>query len=312
MNMIGSNIVQMFGGCSGYSNFGMGSFGMNGFGNSLFTNCYGEINYDQMAGYGVVNALFGVANQAIASVRADKQKEPDLQTNKASLNKIANDISKKQTEITEKNTELDGLNEKLETAQKSKADFEKELKDLNLDGLKKAWEDAYKEDKNSPATETAYTAYQEAKKKADEIQEKIKTQDKIINNTEEKEIPNCKSAIDELNKDVEKLEAEQKELQAVVDNQAIKKSKSLGYQRADESCVTKWSDKKTCDNDIADKKEIRSAIYKFKKATKKDEKRAAANAIINMYNSNENEFKTQFGDAYKSVKHWLDSDEAKS
>lgn len=265
-----------------------------------------------MAGYGVLNALFGVANQAIASVRADKQKEPDLQTNKASLNKIANDISKKQTEITEKNTELDGLNEKLEGAQKTKDSLDEQLKGLNVEGLKKAWEDAYNEDKNSPATETAKQAYDKANEKAKEIQEKIKTQDNIIKNAKDTEIPACKSAIDELNKDVEKLEAEQKELQAVVDNQAIKKSKSLGYQRADESCVTKWSDKKTCDNDIADKKEIRSAIYKFKKATKKDEKRAAANAIINMYNSNENEFKTQFGDAYKSVKHWLDSDEAKS
>ena len=265
-----------------------------------------------MAGYGVVNALFGVANQAIASVRADKQKEPDLQTNKASLNKIANDISKKQTEITEKNTELDGLNEKLKGAQKTKEKLKKQQGKLNVEGLRKAWEDAYNHDKNSPATETAYTAYQEAKKKAEEIQKKINTQKEIIKNAEEKEIPNCKKEIDKLNKEVEKLEAEQKELQGIVDNQAIKKSKSLGYQRADESRITKWSDKQTCNNDIADKKEIRSAIYKFKKATQKDEKIAAANAIINMYNSNKNEFKTQFGDAYISVKHWLDSDEAKS
>lgn len=307
MNMIGSNISQMFGGCSGYS-----GFGMNSFSNSLFTNCFGEINYDKMAGYGVVNALFGVANQAITSVKADKQKEPDLQTNKDRLNKIANDISKKQSEITEKNSELDSLKAKLETAQNSKADFENQLKNLNVDGLKKAWEDAYKEDKNSPATETAKKAYDDAKEKAKKIQEKINAQNDIINKAKDKEIPACKNEIDKLNNDIESLEAEQEELQIIVDNQAIKKLKSLGYQRADESCINKWSYKKTCDNDIADKKEIRSAIYKFKTATKKDEKRAAANAIINMYNSNENEFKTKFGDAYTSVKHWLNSDEAKS
>lgn len=251
-----------------------------------------------MAGYGVVNALFGVANQAITSVKADKQKEPDLQTNKASLNKVANDISKKESEITEKNTKLDELKEKLSLAETSKSALEGELD--TIEGNITSLEEKIKNETDTTKKSELQKELTEAKKKKTKIEADIKTQQTIIDNTP-REINTCERAIETLKDDVENLEAEQKELQSVVDNQAIKKSKSLGYQRADESCVTKWSDKKTCDNDIADKKEIRSAIYKFKTATKKDEKRAAANAIINMYNSNENEFKTKFGDAYTSL-----------
>ena len=317
MNMIGLNISQMFGGCNGYSNFDMSSFGNSifsncfgtgSFGNNIFTNCYGEVNYDKMAGYGVVNALFGVATQAIAANKANKQKEPDLETNKTELNKIANEISKKEIEITDKNTELNGLNGKLKTAQNSKESFEKELNALNLDGLKKAWENAYNEDKDSPATAAAKKAYEEANKEANELKKKIEEQDKIINTTEKTDIPACKSKIEQLEKEVNELEDKLKDLQETVDAQALKKSKSLGFQRADESCITKWSNKNSCNDDIADKKEIKSAIYKYKTATDKNEKRAAAKAIINMYESNKSEFKTKFGDVYVAVKHYLEDE----
>ena len=303
MNMIGLNISQMFGGCNGYSNFDMSSFG-----NSIFSNCYGDVNYDKMAGYSVVNALFGVATQAIAANKANKQKEPDLETNKTELNKIANEISKKEIEITDKNTELNGLNEKLKTAQYSKKSFEEELKTLNLDELKKAWENAYNKDKDSPATDDAKKAYDDEKKKAEDLEKKINEQDGIIDKTENTDIPACKSKIEQLEKEVDGLEEKLKDLQETVDAQALKKSKSLGFQRADESCIAKWDDKNACNNDIAEKKEIKSAIYKYKTATKKDEKMAAAKAIINMYESNKSEFKTKFGDVYVAVKHYLEDE----
>lgn len=311
------NVKNMF--CSGYlnqlSNFnGYGTTGScNFFGNSVFTNSLGNVNYDAMAGYGVFNALFSVANQAIATVRADKAKykQPDLETNKTQLDKTANAISAKESKITEKNSELDNLNETLSSAGKSKQTLEAKLTNLNLDALKTAWDNAYKEDKNSPATNDAKNKYEEANEKATKIKQQIKDENNKIKETENK-IETCKKEIEKLKDEVAELESKQEDLQGIVDNQALEKSKSLGYQRADKKCLQMWSDSNSCKDNIADKKEIRSAIYEFKNASTKSNKKEAANALINMYESNKNEFKTKYGDVYVSVKHWLEDNKENS
>ena len=78
----------------GYNNMNMYMYDNNGFGNLLqqglnmlgggygmgnsrfFTNCYGEVNYDKMAGFQVANALLGTTFQAIAANKANKASEP--------------------------------------------------------------------------------------------------------------------------------------------------------------------------------------------------------------------------------------------
>ena len=69
---LGINNLSLLGGygvTGGLSSFG-GLFGMN---NSIFTNCFGEINYDAVAGYQVANVVGNIAFAAIGQAIGNKQ-----------------------------------------------------------------------------------------------------------------------------------------------------------------------------------------------------------------------------------------------
>ena len=107
---------------------GMGMLG-GGFGGSgIFMNCFGEVNYDAMAGYGVANALLGVAGQAINHTVSEKrEKKAEYQENKAEIERITQDIEDKtgekagleaenktkQDEITAADTAINNLNKQI-------------------------------------------------------------------------------------------------------------------------------------------------------------------------------------------------------
>ena len=142
---------------------GMGMFG-GGFGGSgIFMNCFGEVNYDAMAGYGVANALLGVAGQAINHTVSEKrEKKAEYQENKAEIERITQDIEDKtgekagleaenktkQSEITAADTAINNLNKqisKLDVAGKKQAYDDANAQDpkpANLADLKKVYEDA--------------------------------------------------------------------------------------------------------------------------------------------------------------------------
>ena len=110
----------------GYNNMNMYMYGNNGFGNLLqqgmgmlsggygigganyFTNCYGEVNYDKMAGFQVANALLGTTFQAIAANKANKASEPQVNYTQE-LNAVAKEINTKEDERSTKSGELESL-----------------------------------------------------------------------------------------------------------------------------------------------------------------------------------------------------------
>ena len=108
MNMNGwQGLFQQGLGMLGGSSMGYGNYSSFG-GSGIFTNCFGEPNYDAMAGYGVANALLGVAGQAIAANR--KEKAPEVNYTQE-LSKISKEIETKEIDKAEqtdiKNTKTD-------------------------------------------------------------------------------------------------------------------------------------------------------------------------------------------------------------
>ena len=58
---------------------------------------------------------------------------------------------------------------------------------------------------------------------------------------------------------------------------------------------------------MASKKELERASYEFRKGAKTPAERyKAANAFVNMYESNEVEFKGKFSALYTAIKAWRD------
>lgn len=128
--------LGMLGGSSmGYGNYG--SFG----GSGIFTNCFGEPNYDAMAGYGVANALLGVAGQAIAANR--KEKAPEVNYTQE-LSKISKEIEAKEIDKAEQADIINTKTDEIKTATDTKTKLTGDLKtaESNLNAYKKELNDA--------------------------------------------------------------------------------------------------------------------------------------------------------------------------
>lgn len=109
MNMTGNPLMMlaqqglgMLGGSS--MGYGVGNFGgLTGMGmgcGNIFTNCYGEPNYDAMLGYEMFNIASTAAIHIIADGRASRV------NNRAELKGIDSQINDKQTEINKLNLEI--------------------------------------------------------------------------------------------------------------------------------------------------------------------------------------------------------------
>ena len=268
---------------------GMGMLG-NGFGGfsgcGIFTNCFGEVNYDAMAGYGVANALLGVAGQAIAS--NIKPKEPEINYTQEIQN-IDKKITEKLEQQADLNTAISEKNDEISEANTKITDLNTRLKGLDLEGKKKAWEDAAKQTPQPANVDGLKQIYDEAVKEAKEIQEKIKAQEEIITAAKE-EIKTKEAEVAKLETEIEELEAQKAKLQNASDAKVIKDAKSTSWQRAENECIDNWQQAPT-EGRQASKKELKRAIYEYKHADNKTDKQEAAKAVKYMFESNKDELK---------------------
>ena len=141
MNMNGwQGLFQQGLGMLGGSSMGYGNYSSFG-GSGIFTNCFGEPNYDAMAGYGVANALLGVAGQAIAANR--KEKAPEVNYTQE-LSKISKEIETKEIDKAEQTDIINTKTDEIKTATDTKTKLTGDLKtaESNLNAYKKELNDA--------------------------------------------------------------------------------------------------------------------------------------------------------------------------
>ena len=296
-------------------------FGNNGFGNLLkqgmgmlsggygigganyFTNCYGEVNYDKMAGFQVANALLGTTFQAIAANKANKASEPQVNYTQE-LNAVAKEINTKEDELSTKSGELEKLGgEFKESANKSKSvsTLQSELTNAEADvtTLRKELNGLDKNDSNYAATKIE----KEVKiKAAEEKVTKLKADIETKKKYEAKE-----QEIAKVNDEIAELKDKQDTLQKAANDKAIDDAKSNKWQRSDIGCIKNWQKPADKNAQKASKKDLERASYEFRKGAETNVNRyEAANAFVNMYKSNEVEFKGKYGALYTAIKAWLD------
>lgn len=305
----------------GYNNMNMYMYGNNGFGNllqqglnmlgggygmgstSYFTNCYGEVNYDKMAGFQVANALLGTTFQMIASNKANKASEPEVNYTQE-LNAVAKEIKSKNNEWATKSDELETLGgEFKDPANKSKSvsTLQTELTKAEADvtNLTKELNELDKNDSNYATKKTEKEGkIKDAEEKVTKLKADIETKKKY--EAKELEIAKVKDEIAD-------LEKKQDSLQKAANDKAIDDAKSNKWQRSDIGCIGNWQKPAGKNAQMASKKDLERASYEFRKGAETPAKRyEAANAFVNMYESNEVEFKGKFSALYTAIKAWRD------
>lgn len=305
----------------GYNNMNMYMYDNNGFGNLLqqglnmlgggygmgnsrfFTNCYGEVNYDKMAGFQVANALLGTTFQAIAANKANKASEPQVNYTQE-LNAVAKEINTKEDERSIKSGELEMLGgEFKDPANKSKSvsTLQTELTKAEADvtNLTKELNELDKNDSNYATNKEKIDAKIET---AEDNVTKLKADIETKKKYEAKELEIAK-----IKDEIADLEKKQDSLQKAANDKAIDDAKSNKWQRSDIGCLDKWQKSAGKDTPMASKKDLERASYEFRKgAETKAERYKAANAFVNMYESNEVEFKGKFSALYTAIKAWRD------
>lgn len=297
-------------------------YGNNGFGNLLkqgmgmlsggygigganyFTNCYGEVNYDKMAGFQVANALLGTTFQAIAANKANKASEPQVNYTQE-LNAVAKEINTKEDERSTKSGEL-------ETLKSDKAKNDEQLKTLttSLDAAEETLRKAETALKDAKSDDPKYDELNKAVTDATNKRDKIKKEKEALEKTIEKQDADIEAKtkeVDAIEQKIAELKDKQDTLQKAANDKAIDDAKSNKWQRSDIGCLDKWQKSAGEDTQMASKKDLERASYEFRKgAETKADKRKAANAFVNMYDSNKDEFKGKYGALYTAIKAWLD------
>lgn len=297
-------------------------YGNNGFGNLLkqgmgmlsggygigganyFTNCYGEVNYDKMAGFQVANALLGTTFQAIAANKANKASEPQVNYTQE-LNAVAKEINTKEDERSTKSGEL-------ETLKSDKAKNDEQLKTLttSLDAAEETLRKAETALKDAKSDDPKYDELNKAVTDATNKRDKIKKEKEALEKTIEKQDADIEAKtkeVDAIEQKIAELKDKQDTLQKAANDKAIDDAKSNKWQRSDIGCLDKWQKKAGENTPMASKKDLERASYEFRKgAETKADKRKAANAFVNMYDSNKDEFKGKYGALYTAIKAWLD------
>lgn len=159
MNMTGNPLMMlaqqglgMLGGSS--MGYGVGNFGgLTGMGmgcGNIFTNCYGEPNYDAMLGYEMFNIASTAAIHIIADGRASRV------NNRAELKGIDSQINDKQTEINKLNLEISKYDSDTKIEQLVNENTTVKSKQSAYDDLK-AKHDSANTSTTNPATGKNYT-----------------------------------------------------------------------------------------------------------------------------------------------------------
>lgn len=298
-------------------------YGNNGFGNLLkqgmgmlsggygigganyFTNCYGEVNYDKMAGFQVANALLGTTFQAIAANKANKASEPQVNYTQE-LNAVAKEINTKEDERSTKSGELESL-------KSAKAKNEDKLSNLGLSNAQTEYENAQLEYQKANAKDPKPDNIEDLKRTYEdkrETFEKLKKEKTTLEDTIKKQDADIEAKtkeVDAIEQKIAELKDKQDTLQKAANDKAIDDAKSNKWQRSDIGCIKNWQKSAGKDTQMASKKDLERASYEFRKGAKTPAERyEAANAFVNMYESNEVEFKGKYSALYTAIKAWRD------
>lgn len=310
MNNGWGGLLQQGLGMLGGNSYGMMS--MNGSifgGNNFFTNCFGEPNYNAMAGFGVANALTGVLGMTISSIKAEKaeakQANVDAETR---IGEIDKEIGKKTETINTKNGEKDNLNSSITTLTNEIKELEGQK--VNLIDLERAWNDAYKTDPNSPETTKAKNAYNNAKTKNENIDKQIKEKNEKIEDIQKNQIPACDKAINELDSKINELKQEKAKLEEQVTKAKLAKAQGKKYQATkQEDFNAKWENGEPKTGVEFTSGDMRFAIGQFSDAVNDADKKACAQKIDTIYryflNNDRNSITSHFKFAAEKAQKYL-------
>ena len=263
-----------------------------------------------MAGYGVANALLGVAGQAINSTVSQKREaKAEYQDNKAEIEKIDEQISdlknlnpeeeidaKYDNNVATAKSAQETANNALATATKKKSELEaklatatdeekesinKQIADLNIEEKQKT-ADMYNEDATVEGSVKWHEAQRDAAIKAKEI---------------------------EIKEEIRKLEEKKAKLEKAVNDIDLDKADGKKFQRTKkEDFDAKWKeDGSMADNVEFSKGDMRYAIAGFRNATSDEDKKYWANKIATIYkNMNQSDITSDFKAARKIVDSYVD------
>lgn len=307
----------------GYNNMNMYMYGNNGFGNllqqglnmlgggygmgstSYFTNCYGEVNYDKMAGFQVANALLGTTFQAIAANKANKASEPQVNYTQE-LNAVAKEIKSKNDEWATKSDELD-------TLKKDKSENDKKLTTLttSLDSAEEALRKADRALKDAKSDNPNYDELNKAVTDATKNRDKIKKEKDELEKTIEKQDADIEAKtkeLDDIEQKIAELEDKQASLQKTANEKTIEGHKSSPLLRARKECINRWQREPSDSTKSASKAELEKAFHVFKKGGDSiADKKEAAIAFTNMYKSlGDEKMISSFKSLNTAVQAWLD------
>ena len=278
LNMFCGNSMNMFGMNGSLFNYGGMGFGSLGFGGMGFGGItgYNNVNYDAMAGWAVGNALLGVANQAIGSIKADRQNDDATYAdNKAQIESIDKQIADLKAERSnlENDNHFDAdvakTTKEYDDATKNVGDLEKELRELES-----------KKGKDRSETDIA------AKRQELEAAKKVEKKAKTAKESAETACANAKAKISEINEKIKGLEAQRARLQAQVDDADLDKADGRRLQRlSDDDYAQCFNNDGSLKSSVTyTKKHARTAINHFMNAVDPDKKLKAAKNLVTMYN----------------------------
>lgn len=304
-SMTGTNLLQsglnFIGGGNAMGGFG-GNFQIgNMLGGNAFTNCYGEVDYDKMAGYQVAGALFSVGAQAYQSVKAQKAPKVDYSKEVSDLNKQIqtkqDDLLNKTTKVTELGTDKLNAENTVKSLQGQKILTQSLESDLAT--ARKAY-DAQPTPENKAALDNAEKALNNAKAKNEEIDKEVEKQKKIISDVETK-LSALEGEIETLASELKELKTKRDNLQPKASEQTLSKADGNILTRAKKECM---NDSYSQDGNQATKAEIKRGFNEFIKCKDPEQKKAYANKIKEMYDSNP-KLADKYSQEIKLVDKWL-------
>ena len=308
--LLGMYNMNMYGNSwTGLLQQGMGMFG-GGFGGSgIFMNCFGEVNYDAMAGYGVANALLGVAGQAINHTVSEKrEKKAEYQENKAEIERITQDIEDKTGEKAGLEAENKTKQDEITAADTAINNLNKQISKLDVAGKKQAYDDANAQDPKPANLADLKKVYEDAVAEENRLKAEITKQENIKKEANET-IEENNQKINELTEDNKNLKKELNKLQASVNEIDLDRADGKKFQRTKkEDFDAKWNDDGSmADNAEFTKGDMRYAIAGFRNATSDEDKKYWANKIATIYkNMNQSDITSDFKAARKIVDSYVD------
>lgn len=266
----------------GYSSFGVGGFSGSIFpmGGNYFTNCYGQVDYDAMAGFGVANALMGVATQAVNSYLSQRPAKVDHQEE---AKNVQDAISEKETEKVELAGDKKTADDKVTAANKelTRLATDIEATNKNIDKLKAEY-DAAKNNDTNKASELN-TKMREANEKLKKLQAEKEKQEGIVKENTEKSKEYAEQ-ISKLDNEIKQLKVELKEHQDAINDKLLNKADGLRLTRtSDEEYSKKVVDGKLDDKTTYTKNDFQTAIRNFRNAVEPSDKKEKAQTLVDMY-----------------------------